>query len=38
MYHLKVAIFDKNMAVGKSENLVIRHIYELMQLSDKGIH
>ena len=23
MYHLKVAIFDKNMAVGKSENLVL---------------
>ena len=38
MYHLKVAIFDKNMAVGKSENLVIRHMYELMQPLDKGIH
>ena len=38
MYHLKVTIFDKTMAVGKSENLVIRHIYKLEQPSDKGIH
>ena len=36
MYHLKVAIFDKNMAVGKSENLVMQHPYDLMQPSFRG--
>ena len=27
----KVAVFDKNMAVGKSENLVTLHPYDLTQ-------
>ena len=25
----QVAVFDKNMAVGKSENLVMLHVYKL---------
>ena len=29
MYVPQVAIFDKNMAVGKSENLVMLHVYKL---------
>ena len=29
MYKLKVAIFDKNMAVGKSENLVMLHPFNI---------
>ena len=37
IYHLKVAIFDEKMAVGKSENLVTLHLYDLMQPSDKEI-
>ena len=37
MYHLKVAIFDKNMAVGKSENLVMLHTYKLKHPSDKEV-
>ena len=37
MYHLKVAIFDEKMAVGKSENLVTLYTYELTQPSDKEI-
>ena len=37
MYQLKVAIFDENMAVGKSENLVTLHPYELAQPSDNEI-
>ena len=31
MYQLKVAIFDENMAVGKSENLVTLHLHDLTQ-------
>ena len=34
MYNLKVAIFDENMAIGKSKYLVILYLYELTQLSD----
>ena len=37
MYHLKVAIFDEKMVVGKPENLVMMHPYELTQPSDKEI-
>ena len=32
-----MAIFDEKMAVGKSENLVAMHPYELTQPSDKEI-
>ena len=34
MYNLKVAIFDENMAVGKSKYLVILYLQELTQPSD----
>ena len=34
MNNLKVAIFDENMAIGKSKYLVILYLYELTQLSD----
>ena len=34
MYNLKVAIFDENMAVGKSKYLLILYLYELTQPSD----
>jgi hypothetical protein len=37
MYHLKMAFFDDKMAVGKSENLVTLHLYDLTQPSDKEI-
>ena len=37
IYHLKVTIFDEKMAVGKSENLVTLHLYDLTQPSDKEI-
>ena len=33
----KEAIFDEKMAVGKSENLVTLHLYNLTQPSDKEI-
>ena len=33
MYNLKVAIFDENIAVGKSKYLVILYLYELTQPS-----
>ena len=34
MYDLKVAIFDENMAVGKSKYLIILYLYKLTQPSD----
>ena len=34
MYNLKVAIFDENMAVGKSKYLVTLYLYKLTQPSD----
>ena len=34
MCNLKVAIFDENMAVGKSKYLVILYLYKLTQPSD----
>ena len=34
MYNLKVAIFDENMAIGKSKYLVILYLYKHTQLSD----
>ena len=36
VYHLKVAILDENLAVGKSENLVMLHPYDLTQPSFRG--
>ena len=34
MYKLKVAIFDENMAAGKSKYLVTLYLYKLTQPSD----
>ena len=37
MYNLKVAIFDENMAVGKSKYLVTLYLYELRQPWFEGV-